>query len=201
MEWAPESCEVSSLLSTCSPPVPLATPEDCVQFYIMDSMDMSLSKLWEMMKAGTPGVLQSTGSRRAGHNWATEQQQQRPVVKRGWDRPEQNLRAGDREGYTFQITSDERLEEGSRAVFSGRMEALRDTSALKHPKARPGRRRFGSALQSSSNVGPRDDPLGAWAPWGGGSDGGGRGQQQGVPCCGWKHPNKEESCQGLGSCC
>ena len=156
MEWAPESCEVSSLLSTCSPPVPLATPEDCVQFYIMDSMDMSLSKLWEMMKAG---VLQSTGSRRAGHNWATEQQQQRPVVKRGWDRPEQNLRAGDREGYTFQITSDERLEEGSRAVFSGRMEALRDTSALKHPKARPGRRRFGSALQSSSNVGPRDDPF------------------------------------------
>ena len=48
----------------------------------------------------------------------------------------------------FQITSDERIDEGSRAVFSGRTEALRDTSALKHPKACPGRKRFGSALQS-----------------------------------------------------
>ena len=32
---------------------------------ITDSMDMSLSKLREMLK---PGVLQSTGSQRAGHN-------------------------------------------------------------------------------------------------------------------------------------
>ena len=41
---------------------------------ITDSMDMSLSKLWEMVKDGKPGVLQSMGSQRVGHNWATEQQ-------------------------------------------------------------------------------------------------------------------------------
>ena len=32
---------------------------------ITDSMDMSLSKLWEMVK---PGVLQSMGSQRVGHD-------------------------------------------------------------------------------------------------------------------------------------
>ena len=40
----------------------------------------SLSKLWEMVKERTeePGVLQSMGSQRVGHNLATEQQ------VRGW---------------------------------------------------------------------------------------------------------------------
>ena len=38
---------------------------------ITDSMDMSLSKLWEMV---SPGVLQSMGSQRVGHNLVTEQQ-------------------------------------------------------------------------------------------------------------------------------
>ena len=43
---------------------------------IMNSMDVSLSKLLEMVKdrTGKPGVLQSMGSQRVGHNWATEQQ-------------------------------------------------------------------------------------------------------------------------------
>ena len=40
---------------------------------ITDSMDMSLSKLREMMQE--PGVLQSMESQRTGHNLATEQQQ------------------------------------------------------------------------------------------------------------------------------
>ena len=31
---------------------------------ITDSMDMSLSKLWEMVKEGKPDVLPSVGSRR-----------------------------------------------------------------------------------------------------------------------------------------
>ena len=31
---------------------------------ITDSTDMSLSKLWEMVKTGRPGVLQSMGSQR-----------------------------------------------------------------------------------------------------------------------------------------
>ena len=35
---------------------------------ITDSMDMSLSKLQEMVKTGKPGVLQSMGSQRVGHN-------------------------------------------------------------------------------------------------------------------------------------
>ena len=33
---------------------------------ITDSMDMSLSKLWEMMRRGKPSVLQSMGSQRVG---------------------------------------------------------------------------------------------------------------------------------------
>ena len=39
---------------------------------ITDSMDMGLSKLRELAKEGTPGMLQSTGLQRVRHNWATE---------------------------------------------------------------------------------------------------------------------------------
>ena len=34
---------------------------------ITNSMDMSLSKLWEMVRDRKPGVLQSMGSQRVGH--------------------------------------------------------------------------------------------------------------------------------------
>ena len=39
---------------------------------ITDSMDMSLSKLWETVKDREPGVLQSMGSQRVGHDLAPE---------------------------------------------------------------------------------------------------------------------------------
>ena len=39
---------------------------------ITDSTDMSLSKLWKMVKNGKPVVLQSMGSQRVRHNWETE---------------------------------------------------------------------------------------------------------------------------------
>ena len=39
---------------------------------ITNSMDMSLSKLWELVMDRRPGVLQSMGSQRVGHDWATE---------------------------------------------------------------------------------------------------------------------------------
>ena len=42
---------------------------------ITDSMDMSLSKLKEIVKDRKPGVLQSMGSQRVGHDVANEQQQ------------------------------------------------------------------------------------------------------------------------------
>ena len=43
---------------------------------IINSMDMSLSKLWEMVKDRKPGMLQSMGLQRVGHDLATEKQQQ-----------------------------------------------------------------------------------------------------------------------------
>ena len=39
---------------------------------ITNSMDMSLSNLWELCWTGKPGMLQSMGSQRVGHNWETE---------------------------------------------------------------------------------------------------------------------------------
>ena len=39
---------------------------------ITDSMDVSLSKLWELVMAGKPGVLRSMGSQRVRHNGAIE---------------------------------------------------------------------------------------------------------------------------------
>ena len=35
---------------------------------ITKSMNMSLSKLWEVVRTGKPGVLQSMGSQRVGHD-------------------------------------------------------------------------------------------------------------------------------------
>ena len=41
---------------------------------ITDSMDMSLSKFQEQWRTGKPGMLQSMGLHRVGHDWATQQQ-------------------------------------------------------------------------------------------------------------------------------
>ena len=46
---------------------------------IIDSMDMSLSKLWETVKAGIPSVLQSMGSQKVRHDLATEEQYKNPL--------------------------------------------------------------------------------------------------------------------------
>ena len=47
---------------------------------ISDSMDMSLCKLWELVMDWEPGMLQSTGSQRVGHNWVTDWTELRPIV-------------------------------------------------------------------------------------------------------------------------
>ena len=41
---------------------------------VTDSMDISLSKVWEIVKEGKPGMLQFMRSQKAGHNRTTEQQ-------------------------------------------------------------------------------------------------------------------------------
>ena len=42
---------------------------------ITDSMGMSLSKLWEMVKDRKPGMPQFMGSQTVGQDWVTEQQE------------------------------------------------------------------------------------------------------------------------------
>ena len=58
---------------------------------ITNSMDMSLSKLQELWWIGRPGVLQSMGLQRVGHNWATELNQTNVGQKNdqhlGWENP------------------------------------------------------------------------------------------------------------------
>ena len=46
---------------------------------ITSSMDMNLSKVQEMVKSREPGVLQSTGSKRVGHDLTTEEQLKVPL--------------------------------------------------------------------------------------------------------------------------
>ena len=41
---------------------------------ITNAMDMNLSIRWEMVRTKRPGVLQSMGSQRVGHDWPTEKQ-------------------------------------------------------------------------------------------------------------------------------
>ena len=50
---------------------------------IIHSMDMNLSKLQEIVEDKDPGVPQSLGSQRVGHNLVTEQQQQQHRYLKG----------------------------------------------------------------------------------------------------------------------
>ena len=43
---------------------------------ISNSMDMNLSKLWEVVKDGGPGMMKFIGSQRVRHNSVTTQEQQ-----------------------------------------------------------------------------------------------------------------------------
>ena len=49
---------------------------------IADAMDMCLSKLWEVVKEGKPGVLQSRESQRVRQDLETEQQQLRMLEEK-----------------------------------------------------------------------------------------------------------------------
>ena len=54
---------------------------------VTDSMDMSFSKLWSLWWTGRPGVLQSMGLQRAGHDWAAELNWTLWHAKRGFENP------------------------------------------------------------------------------------------------------------------
>ena len=47
---------------------------------ITDSMDLSLSELWEIEKGREPGVVQSMGLQRLRHNSATEQEEEESAL-------------------------------------------------------------------------------------------------------------------------
>ena len=54
--------------------------EDEMVGCIIDSMDMSLSKLQEIVKDPKPGALQPMELQRVWHDWATEQQEKLILV-------------------------------------------------------------------------------------------------------------------------
>ena len=47
---------------------------------ITDSMDMSLSKLWELLRTRKPGMLQSMGSQRVTHALETELKYRKQIL-------------------------------------------------------------------------------------------------------------------------
>ena len=51
-----------------------------------DSIDMNLSKLWEIVEDKEPGMLQSMRSQRARHDLATEQQSEQCPLPLPWSR-------------------------------------------------------------------------------------------------------------------
>ena len=51
---------------------------------ITKAVDMNFGKLQEMVRTSSPGVLQTTGSQRAGHDWTPEQQQQGTSDRGQW---------------------------------------------------------------------------------------------------------------------
>ena len=51
---------------------------------ITDSMDMNLSKLWEIVEDRGAWCGKSMGSQRVGHDFATEQQQQGILIAVDW---------------------------------------------------------------------------------------------------------------------
>ena len=48
---------------------------------IVDSVDMIMRKLWEIVKDKEAGMLQSMGLQRVRHDWVTEQQQQHEMYQ------------------------------------------------------------------------------------------------------------------------
>ena len=48
---------------------------------ITGAVDMNLGRLWEMVRDRGPGVLQSTGSQRVRHIWATEQYNNNTLIE------------------------------------------------------------------------------------------------------------------------
>ena len=44
---------------------------------ITEAMDMNLNKLWEILRTGEPGILQSMRLQRVRHDLVTEQQQEK----------------------------------------------------------------------------------------------------------------------------
>ena len=66
--------------------------EDEMADGITDSVDMRLSKLWELVIAGKPGPLQSLGMYKVGHNWATELNWVPVFWEQEWGRQQQQSR-------------------------------------------------------------------------------------------------------------
>ena len=70
-----------------------------------DSMDMSLSKLWEIVKTGTPGMLQSRGLQRIGCVLATGGEKKNSIISEFRWREDQQINKYDHDSPVTQCAS------------------------------------------------------------------------------------------------
>ena len=87
--------------------------QETMQFDLLSQEDLLEKEMathssilaWEVPWLEEPGELQSMGSQRLGHDWATKQQQQRPMYRFVWSWPQSRYRTVPSQVYSSYLTN------------------------------------------------------------------------------------------------